>query len=265
MRKFVCRLLAVLIFCSASVVATATAALDPTPIRVVIPDDYPPFYYRTKDGFDGLSIEVLAHINRRLGYRFQITQVSNMNALLSALANGKYDVAPNLTPSDVRKKQFLFTHIPHVYEDQVLIVRADSPLRQKPTLAELANYHVGVVAGWYYSQEFADNTAIERVYSIDSVNQLQALFSGAFDIALSNREFFEYLTRTQGVSRAVRLLEPPLQTEPIYMAVSRHRKGARRMVHAYDEELAHFVRTAEYQQLLQKYGLKSSSENEVKP
>ncbi|MCH1919669.1 transporter substrate-binding domain-containing protein [Shewanella sp. A3A] len=224
-------------------------------LHLAIPDNYPPFYYRNDDGFGGISIDIAKQVCQQLGYQLQLTQVANMSVLLNAMAAGKYDLSPNLTASDSRSKQLLFTHTPHVYETDMLFVRADSPLTTRPALTQLAGYRIGVIAGWLYNEEFDNATYLSRVYVNDSVQQLYSLFSGQFDMLVSDQASFTQLVREQNVSNAVRPLLPALSFQPVNMAVSRAIPNAAPLVQQLDEAIAAFVKTPAYQQLLQQYGL----------
>lgn len=232
-----------------------TLATETRQLHVVIPDDYPPFYYHNTDGFGGFSIDIIKRVSEQLGYQVSLSQVANMSVLLNAMAAGKYDVSPNLTASDSRREQLLFTRTPHVYETDMLFVRADSPLTERPALPQLAGYRIGVIAGWLYNEEFDNAAYLRRVYVNDSLQQLYSLFSGQFDMLVSDQAFFKQLISEQNISGAVRPLPPALSFQPVNMAVSRATSNAPQLVQQLDSAIVAFVKTPAYEQLLQQYGL----------
>lgn len=224
-------------------------------LNVVIADDYPPFYYRDETGaFKGASYEIVVHLAQTLGYEVTSTQVPSMRIMLAELGAGQQHVSVNLTATEERKKVALFTSTPHIFETQNLITRADSELSYSGNLERLKSYRYGPIFGWTYGPAFDAAQYLDKVYVNDSDDQLRWLLSGQFDVAVNNRQFFQYMAQEMGVSGAFRILDPPVHVLPVTIAISRQYPGAEALRDALDEAVANFIQTEEYMNILLRYG-----------
>lgn len=227
----------------------------PPLIRIGIPEDFSPFYFKVDDGeFRGASYEVAGAILKSLGYRIRTTQYSSMRELLSQLDKGSEDIAVNLTATEQRREVALFTSTPHLYESQDLIVRADSDLTFSGRLLMLSPYKIGTIWGWTHGPDFDSATYINRVYSNNSEQQLKALLSGEIDIAVNNRQFALDLSKKFGVSAAFRVLTPSIYTLPVTIAVSKKHPHAEELVKKIEQQVIRFRQTDEYRAILTRYG-----------
>jgi ABC-type amino acid transport substrate-binding protein len=224
-------------------------------IKVAVPENYPPFYFKDTDGtFKGVSYEVATHVFNKLGYQIEIKQLSSMRTLLSALKDGRQHVSINLTATDERSELAYFTQTPHVYESQHLITRADSQIRFTGDLQTLTDYRFGPIFGWTYGPKFDRSTNLDKEFVNNSVQQLKGLLSGRYDIALNNPQFFSVTATSLGIASAFRLLEPAVYTLPVTMAVSKSYPEAEALVAAMEKEIALFVKSDSYKQILERYG-----------
>ncbi|WP_188862387.1 substrate-binding periplasmic protein [Marinobacterium nitratireducens] len=224
-------------------------------MKVAIPDDYPPFYYRDDNGdFRGVSFEIVEHLLRELGYDVEATQLPSMRTLLAELDAGREDLTVNLTATEERRKVALFTTTPHIVETQDLIVRADSPIRYDGDLEKLKDYRFGAIFGWTYGPAFDNAEDLERVSVNSSSDQLRGLLAGQFDIALNNRQFFQHQARDMGVSRAFRVLAPPVFELPVTIAISRRYPQAEALRDGLNSALDDFLTQPAYRDILERYG-----------
>lgn len=224
-------------------------------IKVAVPENYPPFYYKDSDGsFKGVSYEIATHIFDKLGYELEITQMPSMRIMLSALKDGRQHVSINLTATDERSELAYFTLTPHVYESQHLITRADSLISFNGDLQTLTDYRFGPIFGWTYGPKFDRSTNLDKEFVNNSVQQLKGLLSGRYDIALNNPQFFSVTASSLGIASAFRLLEPAVYTLPVTMAVSKSYPEAQELAAAMEKEIALFVKSDSYKQILERYG-----------
>lgn len=234
--------------------SSAVVAARPV-IKVAVPEDFPPFYYKDSDGrFKGVSYEVAAHICDQLGYDIEVTQMPSMRLMLAALKEGYQDLSINLTATEARSELAYFTQTPHVFESQHLIVRADSRIDFDGDVEKLAEYRFGPIFGWTYGPKFDRASHLNKEFVNDSMQQLKGLLSGRYDIAMNNPQYFLETASSMGVASAFRLLEPAVFTLPVTMAVSRQHPDAQNLVQALERELALFVQQDAYQDILERYG-----------
>ncbi|MCX4189615.1 transporter substrate-binding domain-containing protein [Methylophaga sp. OBS3] len=234
---------------------SSVTVASPPSLKVVIPEDFPPFYYHDLDGsFQGVSYEVAVLVSEKLGYQLDITQLPNMRQLLLALESGQQDLSINLTETAERSKLAYFTQTPHVYESQHLIVRGDSNIEYNGDLKSLTNYSFGPIFGWTYGKQFDSATYLTKDYLNDSKQQLKGLLSGRYDIAVNNPQYFQETISSLGINPVFKVLSPALINLPVTMAISKKHPDAEKVINAFEQEIARFIQTPDYLAILQKYG-----------
>ncbi|MDO3386370.1 transporter substrate-binding domain-containing protein [Gilvimarinus sp. SDUM040013] len=233
-----------------------TATAEDTVIRIAVADDFYPFYRKEADAsFSGASVEVAKSVFASLGYNLRITQYRDMRSALEAIATGRQDVMINLTETSERAKIALFTTTPHVYETQDIIVRADARINFDGNLLDLASYRIGVIFGWTYGAEFDAADFLTKEPVLDSKAQLEGLLSGQFDVALNNQQYFMAEAKQLGIGNVFKVLPPSVYVLPVNMAVSRKYPGAIELRNDLDRELARFVSSEEYAQIMTQFNL----------
>lgn len=107
-------------------------------------DAFPPMGFRNEDNeIVGFDIDVAGEVCRRLGVELRAQPIS-WDAKEQELGTGKIDCIWNgFTITPEREGQLTFTK-PYLKNAQVLVVRADSPVR---TLGDLGGKKVGLQAG----------------------------------------------------------------------------------------------------------------------
>jgi len=236
-------------------------------LSVAVLDDFAPFYYQDSEGdYQGVSYEIASHVLEKLGYQFEVTQMPSMRLMLKALKDGQQDFSFNLTATEERLEVALFTQTPHVFEAQNLIVRADSTINFDGDLKNLTDYKFGPIFGWTYGSSFDSAAYLQKAYVNDSTQQLKELLSGRYDIAVNNPQYFQGISSSMGVSNAFRTLNPAVFTLPVTMAVSKKYPQAVELINALENELASFVQTETYREILSRYGFDVSEQSmEQKP
>jgi len=245
-----------------SVIAISSPVAQADPIlRLAVPDDYPPYYYQDERGqFKGASYEIATHILTKLGYSFEITQFPAMRLMLAALDNGQQDLAFNLTATEARLEVAFFTNVPHIYESQNLIVRADSAVGFSGDLEALSDYKFGPIFGWTYGPVFDNAGFLQKEYVNNSRQQLKGLLSGNYEIALNNPQYVHSLATKLGIPQAFKVLEPPVFNLPVTMAVSRQYPGAKNVIDTLNRELTLFKQQPEYREILSRNGFDLADE-----
>lgn len=71
--------------------------------------DFQPFYAWKDTQYTGPSADYLDLVSRRTGLRFRLQRFPDFPAVLDALHHGEVDLIPTLTPTEARRKKFLFT------------------------------------------------------------------------------------------------------------------------------------------------------------
>lgn len=252
MRNWLISLLCIIGFCFSSI---ATADDKQPLIRIGVPENFPPFYFRDQNGdFHGASYEVVVSILRSLGYRVETTQYPNMRQTLAQIGSGGEDIVVNLTGTPSRRKVAYFTNTPHIYESQDVIVRADSNIRYDGKLLQLSPYKIGVIFGWTYGPDFDTADYLTKEFVNNSEDQIKGLLSGSYDMMVNNKNFVKSLTTELGVSNAFKAVDNSVFILPVTIAVSKVYPNAIELVERLENEVIKFRQTAEYKTILKRYG-----------
>jgi two-component system, NarL family, sensor histidine kinase EvgS len=95
----------------ASLTRNETVWLGEHPVlRVGNGPDFQPFYaWRGDKRYTGPSADYLALLSRRTGLHFELQRFADFPAVITALKQGRIDIIPTLTPTEARRREFLFT------------------------------------------------------------------------------------------------------------------------------------------------------------
>ena len=94
-------------------------------IRVGNGPDFQPFYAWKGTQYTGPSADYLDLISRRTGLHFRLQRFADFPAVLDALHRGEIDLIPTLTPTEARRKKFLFTG-GYLHSPAVVVTRSDA-------------------------------------------------------------------------------------------------------------------------------------------
>ncbi len=100
--------------------------LDAHPeLRVGNGPDYQPFYAWRDKRYTGPSADYLELLSRRTGLRFRFNRYDDFPRALRALEHGEVDLIPTLTPTESRRRKFLFTG-GYLHSPPIVVTRSGS-------------------------------------------------------------------------------------------------------------------------------------------
>jgi len=169
-------------------------------------ESFPPYEYM-KDGVtSGANVEIIREACRRMDVIPHFMQFPWRRALLE-LREGGVDVVSSGFRTMQREVYALYPKHPLAREEVVVVTGAANP-HSLGSLNGLRGLRVGVVRQHSYGEEFDSMRGLDKDYSMDVVSQLRKLARGRTDVALVNREVFEFQTRHHGIGglRVVRSL-----------------------------------------------------------
>jgi ABC-type amino acid transport substrate-binding protein len=151
--------------------------------------DYGPFIFEAAPGpgVRGLSMDMLAEVQRRTGLQWRLLEPAPLQVLLGWMRLGQADLITSLRPTPERSAYLLFSQ-PYVRVPAIVVVRADRPRSPMPAghpLSGLAGQAVAVGAG--YAVEAVVRQAHPAVawHSVsDDVVAMQGVASGRFEAAV---------------------------------------------------------------------------------
>lgn len=194
--------------------------------------DYPPYEYRDESSIQGLAVNVVREVFRRLDREIEIVSYPWARSL-KMVELGEADAIFTAYRTPERERYL-------DYSNEVLMPQAVSLFALKsfvlpekatlPDLSALADYRFGVRIGVSYGAAFdkaVEDGTLTRVYHVgDGDAVAKMLASGRVDLVPFNRLGGYYLFRKLGLAHQVRELTPPLQSVPSYIAFSKKRGHA---------------------------------------
>ena len=161
-------------------------------LTVATSPDFPPFESLEGDKVVGIEVDIMELVAAELGVELEIVQM-DFDAVLLGVQSAKYDCGMSgITASEDRKQNMLFT-TPYYNAAQVIVVKADSPIKSKADLAGKAvsvqtgtTADAGCTEAGYNVQAFAANadakaalaTGKVDAWVVDNLTALQMVEDG---------------------------------------------------------------------------------------
>ena len=150
---------------------------------------FPPYEYYEGGKIVGIDAEAAAAIAEKLGFELVIDDM-DFNAIIPAVATGKADIG--MAGMTVKDERLEFVNFSDSYatSKQVIIVKADSPIKTVDDLfAEDAKYKIGVqeatTGDIYCCDDFGEENVLKYKNGADAV---AALVSGKVDCVVIDSE-----------------------------------------------------------------------------
>lgn len=205
--------------------------------------DFPPFETIEGGKVTGIEIEIMETIAKNLGVELVIEQV-NFDSVLPGIQSGKYDVGVSgITVTDERKNNVDFTKS-YFEAAQVIVVKADSPIKSK---ADLAGKKISAQTG-----TTAEEYCLGEKYSVSAFESnndaYQAMVDGKVDAWVVDNEVAVNMIKGKN---DVKKLDENMTTEPYAFACP---KGSTTLVEALNAELDTMLKDGTIEKLFEKYG-----------
>ena len=176
--------------------APAAAPALPTKIVIGLDDNFPPMGFRDdKNQLVGFDIDMAREAAKHLGVEVEFKPI-DWNAKEAELTGKRVDVLWNgLTITEERKKNIAFT-APYMENHQIVVVKADSPVKAK---ADLAGKTVGVQDGSSAVDAIQKDEATAKSFKDlkkygDNVTALMDLAAGRVDAVVLDEVVGRYYT-----------------------------------------------------------------------
>ena len=164
-------------------------------IRVGIMNGWPPMDYVDAGGQpQGIGVEFIRAINRRLGNRLEIIP-GPWEEIFEAVKNKKLDALMDITPRPDRAAFFHFTK-PYIEIPHIIFTRKDEPY--KASLDDLSGMTVGVEKNFFIINVLNDRYPNIRIREYTSTSDaLDALSKGEVDAFVGNRAVAMYIIENE--------------------------------------------------------------------
>lgn len=177
-------------------------------VRIAFDNDFPPFEWQDEQGqFQGISIDYVRLLEKKLGIKFIRVETKNWSEVLQKFKAGKIDVLPAVAKNEQRHQYMLFTR-PHISIPGVIISAS-----QYQSVQELTGKKVGVVVDYYWDNlisQYDDKIQIVRVDSTRLGVELTAM--GAIDAMVTDLASISFILKNEGVSN-LQVVPVPLKRQ----------------------------------------------------
>lgn len=152
-------------------------------IRVAYDGSLPPYSFINELGkIDGIAVEIMAILSKRLGVNFTVYPDSNWSGLYRAAANRKADIVATMVNRPDRAEWFRFTK-PYLTKSLVIVTKQDSTLIKNRN--DLGDKKVAVVKGYQYGEQINDEfPTVKRVRVNTMLDSLKEVDKGQVDAAI---------------------------------------------------------------------------------
>lgn len=220
----------------------------------LVTESWPPFAYECESKPCGVDVELVVHVLATLGYEVQIQFVPWPRALARIQA-GEADAILDISKgeSNEREHYLLFPGEPLSISSNSLFYRKSEPFVYEG-LTSLRGKRVAVVRGYNYSSNFMSATFFSRDPGVSHEQNMKKLVRGRVDLALMDTAVGIHLIRTLHVEDQIAQDPTLFISGKLYLAFASRPEYAN-LVSGFERELIAFKQTADYEKLLQRYGL----------
>jgi len=169
-----------------------------SPIRVAPDPFFPPMEFLGPGGaYEGIAIDYLRLIERKLGLSFELVSLPGFEAVLAAAERREVDIGNTIVETPERSRYLTFTK-PYIAIPNVIVMRDDGPERLTPErLRDLER--VAVQAGYAISRVLADRYGVSGALQVlDLEAALSDLALGRLDAVVGNLATISYYARRAG-------------------------------------------------------------------
>lgn len=195
--------------------------LDAHPeLRVGNGPDFQPFYAWRDTRYTGPSADYLELLSRRTGLRFQIRRFDDFPTTLEALETGRIDLIPTLTPTEARRRQFLFTG-GYLHSPPVIITRSGNGAVALPS--NLEGVRIAIERG-HASRELLTRSRPKAIFKdfATTADALRAVSTGEADAYVGMLAVAHYYIEQLGLTNLQVRQRFDADLSAMAMAVSRN-------------------------------------------
>lgn len=203
----------------------------------------------------GYASEVLLAVARQLGWQVQVRYMPWLRVVEEAQA-GRCDLVYTVLRRADYERFLIFPKTPVQQRANVLLVRADSGIRFEGDLERFMRQHtVGLYQDKAVDERFETlrrQSWVRIEVSVDAHQNMNKLINGRFDAAIENDLTALHELRLLGREKDVRILRPPLNEVPAYIAFPRAGRLVPLVV-AFDQALGAFRKTPAFDAIHRRY------------
>ncbi len=222
------------------------------PISLVA-DEWPPFSGSDLPGL-GIAMDVTTAVLTRAGYQVDAA-ILPWPRIVYGAKTAEYDIVTSLF-LDAEMQEFLHYSDPF-YDTEVRFVQKKGGDALYDGLASLTEYTIAVGADFLYEPAFDAADFLNKVEVATTFQGMQMVVVGRVDLTLDSLDVVRHSIQLgdPALFEQIEMLEPPLTTQQIHMAVSLSRPDHRQIVSDFNATLAEMRADGSLADLLAKHSL----------
>jgi PAS domain S-box-containing protein/diguanylate cyclase (GGDEF)-like protein len=152
-------------------------------IRIAYDGSLPPYSFVNDEGkIDGIALEIMSILSRRLGIDFTIYPNSDWTSIYKAAAKRKVDIIATMVKRPDRSEWFTFTK-PYLTKSLVIVTQIGN--NTISSRDDLRDKKIAVVKGYQYGEQVGNEfPSVKRVYVETMLDSLQEVGSRKVDAAI---------------------------------------------------------------------------------
>lgn len=219
--------------------------------------NYPPEEFTSKGKLQGLHIDIIREVAKRLNFRIEFISVPWTRAL-HLIETGHADAITYIKKTEKRSKFIYFdlNNMISVAKLGLFALRKNkNEIKYNGDLKNLKKFRIGVLRGYAVSDAFDNASFLNKKFSATKESQLiQQVLLGLVDIGVANHKTINFLISAKKVQTKIYFIKPVLLTMPIYIGFSRKR-NLERLAVKFGNELIEFKKTMKYKLILRKWNV----------
>ena len=218
-------------WCVAALVGWAVYGI-PSPTSAnemkVATDDWPPFRISTDNGFEGLDIDILDELERRIGEKINVIKMPWGRGLAS-MQSGVVDVMIGLAYRDERAVYVDYTDTPYFRCATAFYTRKGNADLIK-TYEDLKKQSVGYVLHSAYFERFDKDTELHKVGVAQEQTLIDMMKRGHLEVIIGTDCQVDYFIEQQGLSGTIeKATYNPENSDGLFLGVSKKSPWAGRL------------------------------------
>ncbi|MCP3922122.1 MAG: amino acid ABC transporter substrate-binding protein [Desulfobacterales bacterium] len=226
--------------------------------------DFPPYEYQTDNKIDGMVVEIVAHIFKKMNKPFSFMFLPWSRALLY-LKNGEIDGLFDTIKKTEREKYADYSKVVLMYEYTSLFVLKESNIVYKKDLSKLGSYVFGLRQDFSYGAKFdhaRKNKIIKKIVTSPFPKKLFIKLNyGQIDILVGDKYGIPHLFKEIKLEnnkfikikfKKIKRLSPDIQSVPTYMAFSK-KKNLSDLRDKFDATLLAMKKDGTYSKIIVKW------------
>lgn len=204
----------------------ALAAQDCQHLTATGNPEYPPYLWRDPENpqrLIGANADLLQHVGKSLGLEVQVLYTGPWSRAQEEVRTGRIDLMAGYFMTQARQQMMDFVNPAFLHTPSVVWVRQDGAFAYQGW-ADLQGRKGGTLVSNSHGQQFDDYAKAHL--NLEAVPSAKQAFE---KLLLKRNDYVVYeqypgmaLARTLGMDQKLKVLEPPVASEGLYLALSHH-------------------------------------------